>query len=206
MAHDYLADLNEEQRRAVRHGLKDGSAVNSPPFLVIAGAGSGKTKTLANRVAHLVVNGIHPQRILLLTFSRRAALETTGRVKRITAAAMGIGRLDLPWAGTFHAIGARILREYAHRIGLKPTFTILDRSDAADLMDVVRHDLKLSYHGSTCRKQRPKTGLASPNSFVEYARPRWLGLRNFSSFETGMSRICFDCMTMLTCGRPTLIS
>jgi DNA helicase II / ATP-dependent DNA helicase PcrA len=51
---------------------------------------------------------------------------------------MGIGQLDLPWAGTFHAIGARILREYAHRIGLKPTFTILDRSDAADLMDVAR--------------------------------------------------------------------
>ena len=64
MAHDYLADLNEEQRRAVRHGVKDGSAVNSPPLLVIAGAGSGKTKTLAHRVAHLVVNGIHPQRIL----------------------------------------------------------------------------------------------------------------------------------------------
>jgi ATP-dependent DNA helicase UvrD/PcrA len=144
MAHDYLADLNEEQRRAVRHGVKDGSAVNSPPLLVIAGAGSGKTKTLAHRVAHLVVNGIHPQRILLLTFSRRAALEMTGRVKRITAAAVGIGQLDLPWAGTFHAIGARILREYAHRIGLKPRFTILDRSDAADLMDVVRHDLKLS--------------------------------------------------------------
>jgi DNA helicase II / ATP-dependent DNA helicase PcrA len=111
---------------------------------VIAGAGSGKTKTLAHRVAHLVVNGIDPQRILLLTFSRRAALDMTGRVKRITSAAMGIGQIDLPWAGTFHAIGARILREYAHRIGLKPSFTILDRSDAADLMDVVRHNLELS--------------------------------------------------------------
>ena len=144
MAHDYLADLNQEQRRAVKHGVKDGSALDARPLLVIAGAGSGKTKTLAHRVAHLVVNGIDPHRILLLTFSRRAALDMTGRVKRITGAAMGIGQVDLPWAGTFHAVGARILREYADRIGLKPSFTILDRSDAADLMDVVRHDLGLS--------------------------------------------------------------
>jgi DNA helicase II / ATP-dependent DNA helicase PcrA len=144
MTHDYLTDLNQEQRRAVKHGVKDSSALDSRPLLVIAGAGSGKTKTLAHRVAHLVVNGIDPQRILLLTFSRRAALDMTGRVKRITGAAMGIAEIDLPWAGTFHAVGARILREFASRIGLKPSFTILDRSDAADLMDVVRHDLGLS--------------------------------------------------------------
>ena len=144
MPYDYLTDLNKEQRRAVKHGVKDGSAIGAGPLLVIAGAGSGKTKTLAHRVAHLVVNGIDPHRILLLTFTRRAALDMTGRVKRITSAAMGIGNIDLPWAGTFHAIGARILREYANRIGLNPSFTILDRSDAADLMDVVRHDLGLS--------------------------------------------------------------
>ena len=125
-------------------GIKDGSALNSRPLLVIAGAGSGKTRTLAHRVAHLVVNSIDPQRILLLTFSRRAALDMTGRVKRITSAALGIGEIDLPWAGTFHAVGARHLREFTSRIGLKPSFTILDRSDAADLMDVVRHDLGLS--------------------------------------------------------------
>src|SRR5229473_5306922 len=144
MAHEYLTDLNREQRLAVKHGITDESAINLIPLLVIAGAGSGKTKTLAYRVAHLVVNGIDPQRILLLTFSRRAALDMIGRVKRITAAAMGTGHVDLPWAGTFHAVGARILREHAYRIGLKPSFTILDRADAADLMDVVRHDLKLS--------------------------------------------------------------
>ena len=68
MTHDYLADLNQEQRRAVKHGVKDGSALDARPLLVIAGAGSGKTKTLAHRVAHLVVNGIDPYRILLLTF------------------------------------------------------------------------------------------------------------------------------------------
>src|SRR5262245_16826703 len=144
MGYDYLADLNKEQRRAVQHGVKDGSALDAKPLLVIAGAGTGKTKTLAHRVAHLVVNGIDPQRILLLTFSRRAALEMTRRVKRITSAAMGIGEIELPWAGTFHAVGARILREFASRIGLKPSFTILDRSDAADLLDVVRHDLGMS--------------------------------------------------------------
>src|SRR6202045_5562648 len=82
MTHDYMIDLNQEQRRAVRHGVKDGSALDARPLLVIAGAGSGKTKTLAHRVAHLVVNGIDPHRILLLTFSRRAALDMTGRVKR----------------------------------------------------------------------------------------------------------------------------
>src|SRR6266481_5246183 len=144
MAHDYLADLNQEQRCAVKHGAKDGSALDAGPLLVIAGAGSGKTKTLAHRVAHLVVNGIDPHRILLLTFSRRAAIDMTGRVNRITAAALGTGQMDFPWSGTFHAVGARLLREYANRIGLNSSFTILDRSDAADLMDVVRHDLDLS--------------------------------------------------------------
>jgi DNA helicase-2/ATP-dependent DNA helicase PcrA len=144
MPYNHLNDLNKEQRRAVKYGVKDDSTLHSPPLLVIAGAGTGKTKTLAHRVAHLVINGVDPQRILLLTFSRRAAQEMTIRVTRITSAAMGTGNIDLPWAGTFHAIGARILREYATRIGLNPSFTILDRSDAADLMDVVRHDLGLS--------------------------------------------------------------
>src|SRR6266849_9746824 len=106
MAPDYLADLNQEQRRAVEHGIKNGSALDAPPLLVIAGAGSGKTKTLAYRVAHLVVNGIDPQRILLLTFSRRAALDMIRRVERITAKALGTGRVDLPWSGTcFRRLG-----------------------------------------------------------------------------------------------------
>src|SRR5258707_10817921 len=153
MAYDYLSDLNREQRRAVKHGVSDGSALGAKPLLVIAGAGTGKTKTLAHRVAHLIVNGVDAHRILLLTFSRRAALDMTGRVKRITAAALGTRQIDLPWAGTFHAVGARILREYAHRIGLQPSFTILDRSDAADLMDVGRHDLGMSKKGSRFPKK-----------------------------------------------------
>ncbi len=83
MACDYLRDLNREQRRAVKHGLSGGSSFGPKPLLVIAGAGTGKTKTLAHRVAHLIVNGVDAHRILLLTFSRRAALDMTGRVKRI---------------------------------------------------------------------------------------------------------------------------
>jgi DNA helicase-2/ATP-dependent DNA helicase PcrA len=144
MAYDYLTDLNPQQRRAVKHGVRDGSAIGTSPLLVIAGAGTGKTKTLAHRAAHLIANGVDPHRILLLTFSRRAAAEMTGRVKRITAAALGTGDIDLAWAGTFHAVGVRVLREYAHRIGLQPSFTILDRSDAADVMDLERHKLEFS--------------------------------------------------------------
>lgn len=145
----YLDDLNSQQRQAVQHGIKDGEGINAGPLLVIAGAGSGKTKTLAYRVAHLVVNGVDPQRVLLLTFSRRAAEEMIRRVERITKAALGVGQVDLPWAGTFHAVGARLLREFANHIGLKPSFTILDRSDAADLMNLVRHEL-----GQSNKKER----------------------------------------------------
>src|ERR1700686_3579948 len=146
---DYLADLNREQRRAGEHGVTAKFANDEPPLLVIAGAGSGKTKTLAHRVAHLIVNGVDPQRILLLTFSRRAASEMKARVERITATALGIGKVDLPWSGTFHSIGARLLREYARQIGLNPSFSIHDRSDAADIMNLVRHDL-----GQSTKKSR----------------------------------------------------
>src|SRR5207247_211090 len=97
---------------------------------------------------------VHPNRILLLRFTRRAAEEMIRRVKRITAKALGIQHVDLPCSGTFHAIGARLLREYANQIGLKPSFTILDRSDAADLMDLVRHEL-----GYSTKKSRfPRKG------------------------------------------------
>jgi DNA helicase-2/ATP-dependent DNA helicase PcrA len=144
MSHEYLTDLNKEQRRAVTHGIDSESVTRAPSLLVIAGAGSGKTKTLAHRVAHLVVNGVDPHRILLLTFTRRAAEEMIRRVKRITATALGTQQVDLPWSGTFHAVGARLLREYATQIGLKPSFTILDRADAADLMNLVRHELGYS--------------------------------------------------------------
>jgi DNA helicase-2/ATP-dependent DNA helicase PcrA len=141
---DHLVGLNPQQRRAVEYGIKPGNAKHVGPLLVIAGAGSGKTKTIAHRVAHLIVNGTDPNCILLLTFSRQAAEEMKSRVRRVASSALKMQKLDLPWSGTFHAIAARLLREHASVIGLRPSFTILDRSDAADLMDLVRHNLKLS--------------------------------------------------------------
>ena len=140
-----LATLNVEQRRAVEHGVGHDSA-DDGPLLIIAGAGSGKTSTLACRTAHLIANGADPQRILLLTFSRRAAeaLErrTATFLQRALHASMRPG--SLAWAGTFHSVGARLLRQYANRIGLNEAFSILDRTDAEDMLDLVRHELGLS--------------------------------------------------------------
>jgi DNA helicase II / ATP-dependent DNA helicase PcrA len=142
----YLETLNREQRRAVGHGV--GKNNTAPALLVIAGAGSGKTNTVAHRVAHLIVNGADPRRILLMTFSRRAAAELTRRVERIVRQVMGsrAGVISeaLTWAGTFHSIGARLLREYADQIGIDPAFTIHDREDSAALVNLVRHELGFS--------------------------------------------------------------
>jgi len=148
---DHLGVLNAAQRLAAEYGEQSGgSGFSAGPLLVIAGAGTGKTMTLAHRVAHLVLSGVSPERILLLTFTRRAAQEMTRRVESILRAA-GRGRQiqplpsgGLPWSGTFHSIANRLLRRYAHNLGLDPGFSVLDRSDAADIMDVVRHELKLT--------------------------------------------------------------
>ncbi|MDR6853944.1 ATP-dependent helicase [Variovorax guangxiensis] len=141
-----LAELNEAQRAAVEHGA--GEAQPDPrPLLVIAGAGSGKTSTLAHRVAHLIAHGTDPQRILLLTFSRRAAQEMERRAGQVLAKVLGLrseAPPALPWAGTFHGVGARLLREYAAQIGLDASFTIHDRGDAEDLMGLVRSDIGLA--------------------------------------------------------------
>lgn len=141
----YLDGLNCEQRRAVEHGVAEGAVHPAPPLLIIAGAGSGKTNTLAHRVAHLIVGGADPGRILLMTFSRRAASEMTKRVERICNKVLADrGRAltnSLTWAGTFHGIGARLLRDYAEQMGIDPAFMIHDREDAADLMNLVRHEL-----------------------------------------------------------------
>ncbi|WOS64713.1 ATP-dependent helicase [Sinorhizobium fredii] len=147
MSAAYLEKLNERQRHAVEHGVAPG-VHGGGPLLIIAGAGSGKTNTLAHRVAHLIVNGADPRRILLMTFSRRAAAEMGRRVERICSQVLGgkAGSFSdaLAWAGTFHGIGARLLREHATEIGIDPDFTIHDREDSADLMNIVRHELGLS--------------------------------------------------------------
>ena len=149
---DPLARLNEAQRQAATFGIAGPLAgagdVRHPPLLVIAGAGSGKTATLAQRVAQLVAHGADPGRILLLTFSRRAASEMTRRVERLLAPRSGArslaGASALAWSGTFHSVGARLLREYAGRIGLDPAFSIHDRQDSGDLINLVRHGLGFS--------------------------------------------------------------
>ncbi len=125
----WLDNLNDSQRQAVQHG--------EGPLLIVAGAGTGKTRTLVARVAQLISRGVPPQRILLLTFTRRAAAEMLSRVGRMTDPEVAAK----VWGGTFHAVSNRLLRIYGKSIGLAPEFTVMDQSDAADLMNMVRNDL-----------------------------------------------------------------
>ena len=148
---DYLAMLNPAQRRAAEFGHRPADEVfQAGPLLVIAGAGTGKTMTLAHRVAHLIIQGVSPERILLLTFTRRAAQEMTRRVDAIVRQALSSGAANpvpagiLPWSGTFHAVANRLLRRFAANLGLDPGFSVLDRGDAADVIDVTRHELALT--------------------------------------------------------------
>jgi DNA helicase II / ATP-dependent DNA helicase PcrA len=144
---DPFDDLNDEQRLAVFHG-RGGALADTPPLLIIAGAGSGKTLTLASRVARLVLDGADPQRIMLLSFSRSAAADLQRRVGRVLHRALGFGATlrapTLPWSGTFHGVAARLLRDHAARIGLNEAFTIADRGDSADLLGLLRHEQGLS--------------------------------------------------------------
>ena len=137
-----ILPLNPEQTQAATHPAAAG------PLLVIAGAGSGKTLTLASRLAWLVQQGADPQRVLLLTFSRRAAGEMSRRAARLLHQSLGMPANTapplLPWCGTFHSVAARLLREEAPRIGLAPGFTVLDRADAQDLMAHTRQALGLA--------------------------------------------------------------
>ena len=152
----YLAKLNDEQHRAATFGDVDSSVgVNAGPLLIIAGAGTGKTMTLAHRVAHLVLQGVDPERILLLTFSRRAAAEMTRRAERIVREALksspggGPRSIRFTWSGTFHSMANRLLRHYAANVGLDESFTVLDRGDAADMLDLIRQQ-----HGLATRHRR----------------------------------------------------
>ena len=133
-----LAELNEQQRAAAGHPRE--------PLLIIAGAGTGKTATLAHRVAWLIATGTDPGRILLLTFTRRAAAEMLRRVDQILErSSQKLGRAINPgsvarriWGGTFHAVASRLLRLHCDSVGLPRAFTILDRGDSEDLMQEER--------------------------------------------------------------------
>jgi DNA helicase-2/ATP-dependent DNA helicase PcrA len=138
--------LNPSQRAAAEYGTPGLPAEPPGPLLIIAGAGTGKTSTLAHRVAALLVRGADPRRVLLLTFTRRAAETMTRRAARIAAQATagGAAPARIEWSGTFHAVANRLLRRHAESVGLDPAFTVLDRSDAADVMNLARHELGLS--------------------------------------------------------------
>jgi len=158
--------LNAAQRHAAEYGraASHGSGWQAGPLLVIAGAGTGKTNTLAHRVAWLVLAGTDPNRLLLLTFTRRAAQEMIRRAQGIVDATLrerGVTARageQLRWAGTFHSIANRLLRHYASNLGLDPGFSVIDRGDSADLMDVTRYELGLS--GKDKRFPRKDTCLA----------------------------------------------
>ena len=163
-----LDTLNCAQRTAAHFGERSaGNEFRAGPLLIIAGAGTGKTNTLAHRVAYLIQEGVNPQRILLLTFTRRAALEMLRRAQRIVGEQRQ--EVKLPWSGTFHSIANRLIRRYAARVGLDAGFSVLDRGDAADLMDVVRHERGLSK--AQRRFPRKDTCLAIYSHRVNTQRP-----------------------------------
>ena len=171
---DHLGLLNPAQRLAAEYGERaDDDGFHAGPLLVIAGAGTGKTMTLAHRVAHMIIEGVSPERILLLTFTRRASQEMTRRVESIVRAsardAMPLPAGGLPWSGTFHSIANRLLRRFARNLGLDPGFSVLDRGDAADMIDVVRHEQKLTR--TSRRFPKKDTCLAIYSRCVNTQRP-----------------------------------
>ena len=148
---DYEKDLNEQQLEVVLHG--DG------PVLVLAGAGSGKTRTITYRVAYLLEQGVSPQQILLLTFTNKAAREMLSRVAKLAGKDLrGL------WGGTFHSIANRMLRLYANKIGYTPSFTILDQEDTNSLIKTCLKEMNID------TKERRFPSPANVASILSYAR------------------------------------
>lgn len=169
---DYAAELNDEQRAVVEAG--DG------PTLVLAGAGSGKTRTITYRVAWLLDHGVPPERILLLTFTNKAAREMVQRIEALLGAyPQGL------WSGTFHSVANRILRMYGSAEGYAPNFSILDEEDAADLMKLCVKECKIDTKGG--RFPSPsvlksivsyaRNANVSVEDVLERKHPRFLALR-----------------------------
>src|SRR5438105_116713 len=142
----WMDQRNPAQREAVVH--------RGSPLLVVAGAGTGKTFTLACRVAGLLQEGVRPERIMLLTFTRRAAREMLGRAARL-GGNDGTGRV---WGGTFHAVANRLLRLHGRPVGVRPDFTVMDKADGADLMNLIRGE---GGHASGTRRFPGKDTLAA---------------------------------------------
>lgn len=153
----HLDPLNEEQRAAARHA--------AGPLRVIAGAGTGKTKTLAARVACLIQSGAAPSEILLLTFTRRASVEMIRRAGQV----VGDAAVAAVWGGTFHAVANRLLRTYGQPLGLGNQFVVMDQGDAQDLIHLIRTDLEL--HQSKTRFPQKSTLLAIYSRTVNTGLP-----------------------------------
>ncbi|MGH9055762.1 MAG: UvrD-helicase domain-containing protein, partial [Acidimicrobiales bacterium] len=138
----WAAGLDPAQRRAVMHG--------GGPLLIVAGAGTGKTRTLVARLARLIDEGVAPERLLLVTFSRRAADEMTRRLGALVGAEAARG----VHAGTFHAVAHRLLRQHSAALGLGEGFSVLDQADAADLMHLARQEHTDGGDGASAGRRR----------------------------------------------------
>jgi len=170
--------LNAQQKHAVLGALddreQDRGTCSDGPQLIIAGAGTGKTNTLAYKTAHLILRGASPERILLMTFARRAAAELSSRANSIIAKALSQNTraylpVTLPWMGTFHSVAARLLREHASMIDLETDLSVIDRNDSAELIDVIRH--RLGYTSATKRFPKKKTCLDIYSRVVNSQQP-----------------------------------
>jgi DNA helicase-2/ATP-dependent DNA helicase PcrA len=154
---NFLKSLNPAQRLAAEH--------DNGPLLVIAGAGTGKTKTLAARVAALLRGGVNPGRILLLTFTRRAAQEMIRRAGQVVGESIAAG----VWGGTFHAVSHRLMRIHGRQIGLSKNFVVMDQGDAQDLLHLIRTDLGL--HKARTRFPQKATLLAIYSRCINTGEP-----------------------------------
>ncbi len=190
----HLAKLNGPQRRAVTHGepLPD-KGFKSGPLLIVAGAGTGKTDTLAHRVAHLVIHGVDPARIMMLTFTRRAATEMRRRAHELAKAALnetlgGVSQSILQrmsWAGTFHSVGNRLLRHYARHLKLDPQFSVLDRGDSADLMDSLAPGARPRAEGAALSRARTPACRSTPTASTPSGRSRRRSRASFPGARSG---------------------
>src|SRR6476659_10160455 len=176
---DYLKDLNEPQKEAVLH--REG------PLMIVAGAGSGKTKVLTTRIAHLMANGVDAFNILALTFTNKAAAEMKERVERI----LGNHEASNLYIGTFHSVFARILRAEAPKLGFPNNFTIYDTDDAKNVVKAVINELNLDdkhYKPSTVynRISSAKNALVGP---AEYANDYYIQQEDLRSNRPAISQI-----------------